>query len=80
MSETIGGIPVLIDPFMPEDEIWLLKEGKRQTIHVHEGPQAGQSIEVWLSLPRIYRIVNLGEFKAWERMASQPQPESDAKI
>jgi len=55
------GIPVLVNPWVPENEIWLVQEGKKITVHCHEGPQAGETIEHWLQPPKIGKIINLGE-------------------
>lgn len=57
------GIPVVIDPFMLEDQIWLVTEGRSTRIHVHEGPQAGETVTAWLSKPRVVKIVNLGDWR-----------------
>lgn len=56
-----GGLPIVIDEHMPADELWLVQYGHKRTLRVHEGPQAGQGVEIWLQKPRIVRIVNLGE-------------------
>lgn len=56
-----GGIPVVVTPYVPKDELWLIQTGERKTIHVQEGPQAGEDIEVWLRRPNIKaKFFNLG--------------------
>jgi len=40
----------------------MITQGKSMTVHVHEGPQAGEDIEVWLKQPRVHRIMNLGDW------------------
>lgn len=55
------GIPIIIDPHIPEGELWMVQEGQKSTVHVHEGPQAGEDVEVWLRKPQVFRIVNLGD-------------------
>lgn len=56
-----AGIPVVVSPYMPKNEVWLVQEGEKRTVYCHEGPQAGQDIEEWIREPRVYKIVNLGE-------------------
>lgn len=58
-NATIFGIPLVVDPTMPEDEIWLVKEGKKQHIQAHEGPRAGETTETWLERPQLSRVINL---------------------
>ena len=53
-------LPFRIDPNIPKDEVWLVKEGRRETLLFHEGPRAGQTMTQWLTNPCIYRIVNFG--------------------
>ena len=60
-SLKFGGIPIRVDPMIPDGEVWLVNEGRRSTIRIHEGQQAGQTVEEWLTKPTVYRIVNLGE-------------------
>lgn len=60
-------IPFLVSDNVPENEVWLISEGELVTVHVHEGPQAGQDVEVWLRKPQIVKLVNLGESK-WRGM------------
>jgi hypothetical protein len=71
LNQSFAGIPIHVDPYMPKDELWLV-EGKSTTVHVHEGPQAGEDIVVWLRQPRICRIVNLGD---WLEFSKVPPPE-----
>lgn len=59
---TFVGLPVVISPFVPTNELWLVVEGKKQTVLAHEGPHAGEEVETWLRRPQVHRIVNLGEF------------------
>ena len=59
-SFNFSGIPVVIDPYMPEDQVWLVQQGKKETIHIHEGQSAGQTVEVWITKPKIVKIINLG--------------------
>jgi len=74
-SLSFGGIPVVVNPYMAPNEVWLVKEGKRSTIHIHEGPQAGQTVEEWLTKPEIYRIVNLGDLSDLFDWPKVPVPE-----
>jgi len=48
-----GGIPIRVDPMIPSNEIWLVKQGRSQTIHIHEGQQAGQTVEDHLAQLRM---------------------------
>lgn len=76
----LGGLPVVINEHMPADELWLMRFGAKQTLHVHEGPKAGQDVEVWLREPRIVRIFNLGEMlKLPEPKTYFEMPEPEAK-
>lgn len=59
-----GGIRIETNPYMPTNELWLVQRGDRREVHVHEGPKAGEDVEVWLQKPRIVRLVNLGELLA----------------
>ena len=60
-----GGIPIRVDPMIPSNEIWLVKQGRSQTIHIHEGQQAGQTVEEWITKPQVCRIVNIGDPFDW---------------
>ena len=60
-SAAFGGLPIRIDPMIPAGEVWMVNSGRSQTIHIHEGQQAGEIVEEWLTKPTIYRIVNIGE-------------------
>jgi hypothetical protein len=57
----LGGLPIQINPHIPKDEIWLVTAGKSQKVHIHEGQQAGETVEQWLTKPKVYRIVNIGD-------------------
>jgi hypothetical protein len=82
-----AGIPVVINPYMPEGEVWIIQQGEKSTITCHEGPHAGESIEVWLKKPQIVKIVNLGkdwmkpelprEFKFEPKIGDWPWPNKD---
>lgn len=50
-----GGIPVHVNPYMPEGELWLIDLGVRTKIMCHEGPQAGQTVETWLREAKLVR-------------------------
>lgn len=58
------GIPIVVNQHMPADEIWLLERGVKSEVHVHEGPQAGQEVEVWLRAFKVGRIINMCEIMA----------------
>ena len=63
-----GGIPIRVDPWIPEGEVWMVIEGKRgPTIRIHEGQQAGETVEEWLTKPKIYRVVNIGDGLEWPK-------------
>jgi hypothetical protein len=42
---TFAGLPVIINPYMPEGEVWMIVEGQEISIYVHEGQQAGETLE-----------------------------------
>ena len=52
-------IPYRIDPWLPKDEIWLIREPKAQTLLLHEGPRAGQDICEVIKPGQIFRIIDL---------------------
>lgn len=56
----IAGIALMVDPLMPKDEFWIIRTGRSETFRVHEGPQAGEDLTVWLSKPWIVKVFNLG--------------------
>jgi hypothetical protein len=58
------GIKIIVNQHMPADEIWLLEHGVKSEIHVHEGPQAGLDVEVWIRQFKAARIINMGEIMA----------------
>lgn len=60
-SFSFAGIPVVVNPYMAPGELWLVQEGKKSSVWVHEGPQAGETVEIWLQKPHVVRIVNLGD-------------------
>jgi hypothetical protein len=59
--DSLMGIPVVINPMIPKDEIWMVTEGKKSTIIAHEGPHTGEEVEVWLRRPNVHRIINIGD-------------------
>jgi hypothetical protein len=63
-----AGIPIRVDPMIPANEVWLVKQGRSQTIHIHEGQQAGQTVEEWITKPEVYRIVNLEDPFDWPKV------------
>jgi len=75
LNTSFAGIPIYVDPYIPKDEAWFVELGKSTTVHVHEGPQSGQDIEVWLIQPRIYRIVNLGDRREFPKVELKPKEE-----
>ncbi len=58
---SFAGLPVVVSKFVPPNELWLLVEGKKETVHAHEGPQAGEMVETWIKRAEVYRIINVGE-------------------
>jgi hypothetical protein len=56
---TFAGIPYRVNPHLPQNEIWLVREAKRQTLHLHEGPRAGQLITQIIKPGQILRVVDL---------------------
>jgi hypothetical protein len=74
IKEPIFGIPLVVNKYIPEGEVWMIQEGKKTTIHCHEGPQAGQDIEEWLKEPKIVKIINLGKSEI------QPLPPPSIKL
>jgi hypothetical protein len=53
------GIPVYIDESIPDGEIWLYQKGEQRWIHVHEGPHAGEDLEVWVKKCHFVRLVGV---------------------
>jgi hypothetical protein len=51
-----GGIPIHVSPYVPEGEVWLFQPGEKVTVLCHEGPQAGEEIEVWLKKATMMRV------------------------
>lgn len=60
-NAVFGGLPIHVNPHIPEGEVWLITSGKSQKVHIHEGQQAGETVEQWLTKPKVYRIVNIGD-------------------
>jgi hypothetical protein len=50
------GIPIHVSPYVPEGEVWLFQPGEKATVLCHEGPQAGEEIEVWLKKATMMRV------------------------
>jgi hypothetical protein len=76
-SLNFAGIPLVVSPHMPENEIWLVTAGERKTLVAHEGPRAGEEIETWLRRPQIIRLVNLGD---WMEAYTRPIPPPEIKL
>jgi hypothetical protein len=75
-SLKFGGIPIRVDPMIPANEVWLVNDSKYQTILIHEGQQAGQTVEEWLTKPTVYRIVNIcNPFDMKPKMIEWPKTE-----
>jgi len=55
----LSSVPVVINHYLPKDEVWLIDEGKRMTIHCHEGLHAGEDVEVWLRRQQAVRVFNI---------------------
>ena len=55
------GIPVYVSPYVREGEVLLIQEGHKIELHVHEGPQAGETVEQWLT-PMTVRRITLDPF------------------
>lgn len=50
---------------VPVDEIWLLEQGVKTSIHVHEGSSAGMDAEIWVRGFKSGRIINMGDIMKW---------------
>ena len=50
------GIPVHVNPYCPKGEVWLFQPGIKSEIMCHEGPQAGETVEVWLKKATMIRV------------------------
>lgn len=59
-SLNIFGIPVIINPHMPANEMWMIVEGEKISVYHHEGKRAGETVEEWLRRPQIHRVINIG--------------------
>lgn len=55
----LTGIAYRVDPYLPHNEIWFVREAKTQTLHVHEGPRAGADITEVIKPGQILRIIDL---------------------
>jgi hypothetical protein len=55
----LNAIPYRVNPYLPVNEIWLIREPKVQALHLHEGPRAGQDIREVIEPGQILRIIDL---------------------
>jgi hypothetical protein len=63
MYLSIAGLDYRVDEHMPKNEVWLVREAKTQTIHLHEGPRAGQTVADVIKPGQILRLIKLERFK-----------------
>lgn len=59
----ILGMDIIEDPYMIPKELWLIKQGKSSVVHLHEGPRAGEEIEVVLKKVKMIRIIDIPELE-----------------
>ena len=57
---SLAGLEWCVDPHIPQNEIWLVRAGKYQSLHLHEGSQAGETLTRVVRPGQIFRIINLG--------------------
>lgn len=55
----IGGMPIVTAEWIPPNEILLIVPEQRVTITYHEGPYAGQSMEVMIRKLQVTQTVNI---------------------
>jgi hypothetical protein len=61
-SLSFAGLPIVVSPLVPANELWLIVEGegKRETIHAPSLPLPEETVEEWIKRARIHRIINIG--------------------
>lgn len=56
---SLAGLPYRVDPYLPRNEVWLVREAKVSTLHIHEGPKAGQNLSHIIKPGYILRVIDL---------------------
>lgn len=56
---SLAGILYRVNPYVPQNEVWLFREPHVSTLHMHEGPKAGQNLSHIIKPGFVFRIVDL---------------------
>lgn len=56
---TIGGIPIVTTEWIPPNEIMIVVPEQKVTITYHEGPSAGQTMEIIVRKLQVVQTVNI---------------------